>query len=148
MTPPLRSCGKRGWRSTPLCCISAAGNLLRAVFGQRHSVGMRLRVCFGQKDRCGASARRKVELHGQLLLPRKRAGAGWTARVRFLCASADKLLRVKWAAGMRFAAYAAEGGAIFRAVLSVCAEKHLSDPAFVIIRGKFALIFPQREKSA
>lgn len=117
-------------------------SLLRVVFGQRHSVGMRLRVCFGQKDRCGASARRKVELHGQLLLPRKREGAGWTARVRFLYASADKLLRVKWAAGMRFAAYAAEGGAIFRAVLSVCAEKHLSDSAFVIIRGKFALIFP------
>mgnify|MGYP005779803759 CR=1 FL=1 len=43
-------------------------------------------------------------------------GAGWTARVRFLCASADKLLRVKWAAGMRFAAYAAEGGSMCRAV--------------------------------
>ena len=42
---------------------STRASLLRAVFGQRHSVGMRLRVCFGQKDRCVASARRKVELH-------------------------------------------------------------------------------------
>ena len=91
-------------------------SLLRAVFGQRFCMGVRLCIRARQKDRCGASARRKVELHGQLLLPRKRAGAGWTARVRFLCASADKLLRVKWAAGIRSAAYAWEGGSMCRAL--------------------------------
>lgn len=48
--------------------------LLRHVFGQRHRLGMRLCVRARQKNRRGASARGKVELHDQLFLPRERAG--------------------------------------------------------------------------
>lgn len=85
-----RSCrsAKRGYRGNAF---------LWAVFGQRHRVGMRLCVRPRQKDRRRTSARREIQLHDQLFLPCERSGSGRIEKLRFLHASARKLLRIRQA---------------------------------------------------